>query len=226
MRWEFYQFPDPESATPEGIVGVGGELNPDILLSAYSQGIFPWPHDDVLFWFSPPQRGVLYFSDLHISRSLKKILNKNLFTITQNKCFSRVIDECQKQARPGQRGTWITEEMKHAYIDLHYNGGAHSIEVWDKEKLVGGIYGVQIGRYFSAESMFHKVDNASKVAFVFLVKFLTQQSSTWLDIQMLTEVTQNFGGCYIQRSEFLKILKTTLKEKSQLSSKKAHQGYK
>lgn len=219
MGWVHHSFPHPEQSTEEGIVGLGGVLNTDILLSAYSQGIFPWPHDRHLLWFSPPQRGVLFFDQLHISQSFKKFLKHNPFQLTKNQNFSLVIEECKNKPRPGQHGTWITEDMQRAYIELHKSGWAHSIEVWENHKLVGGIYGIQIGKYFSAESMFFHATGASKFAFLQLVNDLKAQGITWLDIQMVTDVTKSFGGCYIERKEFLKLLKSAMKEFYELSQK-------
>lgn len=202
-------FPDPEKALPEGIVCAGGELTLGNLIQAYSLGIFPWPHEDYpLLWFSPEQRGVLDLHEIHISRTLVKEQRRNSHWIFKiNTDFLSVIKNCQIQKRPGQDGTWISEEIIQAYVSLFNEGLAWCAECYDGKKLIGGVYGVKMGAFISGESMFFKKDNASKLAFWFAMRELQNQGYQWIDIQMLTSVTQGFGGKYIARKEFLNRLK-------------------
>src|SRR5688572_22414879 len=162
--------PSAEESLPmvnENLVDIGGELNVAALLSGYRAGAFPWTVHPVTWW-SPDPRAIIEFETFHPSRSLLKFLRKNPFTVTINRAFPQVIQECSAAA-PGRRSTWITPEFIGAYTDLHRQGHAHSLEIWQNEKLVGGIYGVAIGGYFAGESMFHRVDNASKAALYYLV---------------------------------------------------------
>lgn len=195
-------FPDVNHASKDGLVAIGGGLSTDWLLTAYKSGIFPWSGRPVTWW-SPDPRAILPFENLHISRSLGKFLKKNPFRISINKAFERVMRECGERRKGG---TWITEDLIVAYTNLHKIGNAHSLECWSGDELVGGIYGVSIGGYFSAESMFHRVDNASKVALVKLVERLKERGFELLDIQMLTPITERMGGTAIPRADFLKKL--------------------
>lgn len=198
-------FPDARQATPEGIVAIGGEINVENLLEAYSCGIFPWPQPGApMLWFSPDPRGVLDFEDFHVPSSLKKFKKKSDWQLTINKAFREVMLGCQKQIRPDQLGTWILPEMVTAYEKLHHLGNAISCECWDKDELVGGIYGVLNQGLFSGESMFYRRSQASKLAFWHLIEFLKTQNHTWIDIQMVTPVTEAFGGKYIAKEEFLR----------------------
>lgn len=200
-------FPNPELSTPEGIVLAGGTPSAENLQRAYAKGIFPWPHEGApLLWFSPPERGVLDFKDLHLPRSFRKVLRKNAFEVRWNTCFGEVIKACAEAPRSGESGTWITPQMQAGYLQAHRQGWAHSVEIFLAGELVGGLYGVALDRYFSAESMFFKVSPASKVAFIFLILALKQSGSHWVDVQMITPVTEAFGGRYIDRSVFLKRL--------------------
>lgn len=199
-------FPDPYFSPSNGLIAIGGSLAVDWLLAAYKSGLFPWSGSPVTWW-SPDPRAVLEYEDLHISRSLHKFLNKNPFDITVDTAFEDVIKECGLRR---QSGTWITEEIIRAYTNLHRAGSAHSLECWKEGELVGGIYGVSIGGYFSAESMFHKVSNASKVALVKLIERLKERGFQLVDIQMLTNVTKSMGGRLIPRREFLDRLKIAL----------------
>lgn len=205
MRW--IPFPDPQEASPDGIIAMGGDLSVDLLVSAYSQGIFPWPHEGYpLLWFCPWERGVLDFEDLHVSRSLekldKKITQTHRWQWTIDRAFAKVITACAQVPRAGSTGTWITEEMLRAYENLHRAGFAHSLEVWEQGELVGGIYGVFVKNVFSAESMFFYRPNASKWAFLKLVTFLQQKGLQWMDVQMLTNVCQSFGAKLISQDDF------------------------
>ena len=167
-------FPPIEMASPEGIVAVGGDLSPERLLLAYKSGIFPWFEDDEpILWWSPPERMVLFFEDLKISKSMRNIINQRKFKVTFNTAFRDVILNCKKISRKDQQGTWITDNMVEAYCKLHELGIAKSVEVWQDDELVGGLYGVDLGHVFCGESMFSKVPNASKLAFIALAKQLT-----------------------------------------------------
>ena len=200
-------FPDPWILPEEsdGLIYIGGDLETETLIQAYSKGIFPWPLEEMypLFWFCPGPRGVLDFSDLHIPKSLEKIRRRNKYRFTFNKAFSNVVDECCKQPRPGQKGTWIIPRMISAYKAFHQAGFAHSIECWDEDRLVGGLYGVYVKGIFSGESMFHLEPNTSKLCLIEMALKLQSLGLTWMDIQMLTPVTEQLGGHYISRRDFL-----------------------
>lgn len=201
-------FPDPNSADESGLVWVGGRLTPGALLSAYRQGIFPWPQAMLpLLWFSPPERGVLDFAELHLSRSLAKAQRQRLFVYSRNQAFTSVIRGCQQAVRPHQQGTWLTPEMVSAYTELHRLGIAHSFEAWLEGVLVGGMYGVLVDGVFSGESMFCTESDASKLCLLNAVAWLKAQGHQWMDIQMVTPVTQSLGGKTIARPEFLARLK-------------------
>lgn len=199
-------FPDPREAL-EGVVDLSDDLRVERLLEAYSFGIFPWPHGDLpTLWYSPEERGVLDFCEFHVPRSVDKVARRNSFTFTFNRAFSEVIEGCAQVRRPDQAGTWITDRILSAYRDFHSAGYAQSLEVWEGETLVGGLYGVYVAGVFCGESMFFRVPNASKLALIRLVNFLRERGLTWMDIQMVTPVLQNFGGKYISRDRYLKRL--------------------
>lgn len=204
----FVQFPDPRLADgEEGLVAVDGELEVDWLVSAYEQGIFPWPHEGYpLLWFSPPKRGVLDFKDLHLPHSFKKWVRKNEsdIEVRWNGDFESVIRACALQKRTGQKGTWITKDMIMAYIRLFNAGHAICVECFRDNKLIGGTYGVRSKKYCSLESMFFREPNASKYALVKAVENLKQLGFDWVDIQMVTDASEQFGGKYISRDQFLK----------------------
>jgi leucyl/phenylalanyl-tRNA--protein transferase len=206
-------FPAVEQADPNGLLAIGGDLEVASLILAYKQGIFPWPFDEeTLAWFSPPKRAILDFNDFHISRSLARELKKTCFTFSINKCFPDVIRSCSSLTnRKPEQGTWITEEIIQAYINLFEAGHCFSIEVWLGHKLVGGVYGVQIGGFISGESMFYRVANASKLALCFLVEHFRALDYTWLDCQVLTPHMQALGAKLISRKEFIKRLRVDLK---------------
>lgn len=201
------KFPDPWLLPEEsdGLIYIGGSLSTDTLVQAYSLGIFPWPLEEIypLFWFCPEPRGVLDFNDLHVPRSLARLRNKGLYRYTFNQAFNRVIEECARQPRPGQEGTWIVPSLLPAYAEFHRQGYAHSIEVWRGEELVGGLYGVYVKGVFSGESMFHHEPNTSKLALVEMAAKLRSLGLLWMDIQMLTPVTELMGGHYVSRRDFL-----------------------
>ncbi len=200
-------FPNPWTfKTLEDVIAVGGELTAENLQLSYSLGIFPWPHEGYpLLWFCPEKRGILDFSNLHIGQTLKKWIKKNQdhIVVKINHDFSAVIKNCRLQKRGGQKGSWINKDIEHAYTALHKLGGALSLECYIDEKLVAGIYGVMSKSYFSCESMFYKIDNGSKYAFIQLVEYLKASGHVWMDLQMITEVTEAFGGKYITKKEFL-----------------------
>lgn len=208
-------FPPIESADEHGLLALGGDLEPESLILAYTNGIFPWPINDEypLAWFSPDPRGVLYTEELHVATSLKKFLRKNPFQVTFNQQFEAVIKNCALQKRQGQESTWITDELMEAYIQFHKLGFAYSVEVLNQDqKLVGGLYGVNINKYFSGESMFHLEDNASKVALIALVSKLREFEIPYLDTQMVTPVIKSMGGTEIPRELFLKYLSKSLQD--------------
>ena len=185
-------FPDPTLAEPDGLLAVGGDLRPTRLLTAYAQGIFPWYSDDTpILWYAPHERFVLFPDELKISKSMRKVLRSNQFRITHNHAFAAVITACSTQPRAGQDGTWITAGMRDAYIELHRLGHAHSIEVWQNDELVGGLYGVATGRVFCGESMFSRVSDASKTALITLCR---QTSYRLIDCQVYTQHLASLGA--------------------------------
>jgi leucyl/phenylalanyl-tRNA--protein transferase len=198
-------FPPPHLATEEGLLAVGGDLSPERLILAYKNGIFPWynPGEPILWW-SPDPRLVLLPSELHVSRSLRRLLRKHKFQVTFNTRFREVIDACARAKRRAGEGTWITPEMESAYIRLNDLGYAHSVEAWRDGRLAGGLYGVALGRFFFGESMFTNVSNASKVAFVTLVKRLKTLEFKLIDCQVYTRHLVSLGAREIPRKEFLK----------------------
>ena len=199
-------FPSPELAEAEGLLAVGGDLSPHRLLLAYSLGIFPWFNEgEPLLWWSPDPRCVLFPEELKVSRSLGKLLRRNPFRITSNRAFAQVINSCAG-LRQQEVGTWITDEMRAAYCHLHEAGYVHSVEAWLDDELVGGLYGVCLGRCFFGESMFFRVANASKVAFVTLVRHLREQGFTLVDCQLPSAHLASFGARSLPRSEFLQRL--------------------
>jgi leucyl/phenylalanyl-tRNA--protein transferase len=184
-------------------------MSVEMLVEAYTYGIFPWPHkDSPVLWFSPEERGVLDFKDFHISRSFKKEKAQLEYQITFNKCFPEVIEQCAKVYRPGEAGggTWVTEHIMKHFIELHRCGFAHSVECWMNGELAGGLYGVYVGGVFSGESMFFHKSGASKLCLIHLVEVLKENHINWMDIQMVTDVLKQFGGKYISRHQFLKRL--------------------
>lgn len=201
-------FPPVSEADEDGILAVGGDLSPERLLLAYKNGIFPWfESDDPILWWSPDPRMVLFFDELVISKSMRNILNRNIFKVTFNQNFREVISNCKNMKRNGQSGTWITNDMTEAYIRLHELGIAKSVEVWENDRLVGGLYGVDLGDVFCGESMFSKVSNASKVAFIALAKKLQNENYKLLDCQVYNDHLATLGCREIERENFIQILK-------------------
>jgi len=208
-------FPDPALYDFEGgLLAMGGDLSPERIWFAYQNGIFPWfnPEDDILWW-CPDPRFVLFPEDLKISKSMKKILREGKFTFTENKCFEEVMKNCQAAERKGQDGTWITDEMIKSYSTLHRYGKAKSIEVWENDELVGGLYGVDLGHIFCGESMFAKVSNASKAGFIYFVEKYKNQYQL-IDCQVYTEHLASLGAKEIPKREFLKILKQSFSDEN------------
>lgn len=191
---------------PNGLLAIGGDLSPERLELAYRHGCFPWfnPGDPILWW-SPDPRMILFPECLHISHSLHKLIRKQIFNITMDKNFAAVISACS-EPRAYTNQTWITKDMQKAYITLHIKGLAHSVEVWQHNQLVGGLYGIAIGQLFFGESMFSRVSNASKYGFVFLVKKLQQAGFVLVDCQMYTKHLQSLGAELITRQSFIKYL--------------------
>jgi len=201
-------FPPVESANIEGLLAVGGDLSPERLLLAYQSGIFPWfDNDSIILWWSPDPRMVLYPNQIRISKSMKKVIRSNQFRLTKNTCFREVLEQCSSVPRVGQDGTWITEEMKNAYVELHKRGIAKSYEVWEGDSLVGGLYGVDLGHVFCGESMFSLTSNASKYAFIELAKELQLKQYRIIDCQLYTNHLASLGAQEISRKEFIKLLK-------------------
>ena len=201
-------FPPVEMASAEGILAFGGDLQPQRLILAYRSGIFPWYNEgEPIIWYSPEERMVLFPEELYISKSMRRLMAKNEFTLTWNKAFEQVIDQCQKGPRKDQLGTWITEEMKQAYIKLHKLGFAKSIEVWREDELIGGLYGIDLGHVFCGESMFSKVSNTSKLAFIHLVQELQKKDYKLIDCQVYNEHLESLGAREIPRTEFMEFLR-------------------
>jgi leucyl/phenylalanyl-tRNA--protein transferase len=192
----------------DGIVALGGDLEPETLLMAYRQGIFPWPISGLpLAWFCPPERAILEWKDLHLSRSLRKWIDRSrqegTYRFTIDQAFPEVIRQCASVPRPDQDGTWITSKMTRAYIRLHQLGHAHSMEIWRNQTLVGGLYGVDGGGFFAGESMFHKEPNVSKWIVLSLMEHLHSQGLEWMDIQVMTPHMKALGAQVISRDAFL-----------------------
>lgn len=202
-------FPPIEETSSEGIIAVGGDLSPERLLLAYSNGIFPWYNEDEpILWWCPEERMVLFFDDLRITKSMRNIINRQEFKVTFNTAFEEVIINCQQAVRKEQDGTWITKDIVKAYVKLHELGYAKSVEVWKNDELVGGLYGIDLGDVFCGESMFSKVSNASKVAFIHLAKQLEMANYKILDCQVYNDHLASLGCVEIDRDDFLMILKS------------------
>ncbi len=206
------RFPPVDWASPEGLLAVGGDLRPERILAAYRQGIFPWYNEgEPILWWSPDPRAVLFPDKLHVSRSLKRRLRSNVFTVTLDTCFRIVMEQCAepRPQYPGG-GTWITRDMVEAYTRLHELGHAHSVETWQHDRLVGGLYGIGLGGAFFAESMFTQVDDASKVALVRLVRQLHAWNFCLIDCQQSSPHVMRFGAEEIPRRNFVRLLSQAL----------------
>lgn len=201
-------FPDPERANADGLVAAGGDLSVGRLLGAYRHGLFPWTANPVTWW-SPDPRAIFEFEQFRVSRSLRRLLRKDPFRISRDAAFEAVMAGCAAPA-PGRRETWITEEFRRAYRALHTAGYAHSLECWQGDRLAGGIYGVSIGGFFAGESMFHTVNDASKVALFHLLEHLRARGFALFDIQMLTPITKQLGAVCIPRRTYLERLRAAV----------------
>lgn len=201
------EFPDPDEADESGLLAIGGDLSIERLKLAYSKGIFPWYEEGMpILWWTPDPRMVLFPNKMIISHSLKQSIKKNQFTVTIDHAFEKVISNCAKTPRKDEEGTWITRDMKNAYVKLHEAGFAHSAEAWLDGKLVGGLYGVALGKVFFGESMFHKETNASKVALYYLVEKLNKWGFQIIDAQVYTNHLESLGGELIPRGQYMRIL--------------------
>ena len=197
-------FPPVEKSDRYGVLALGGDLSTERLTLAYKSGIFPWFEDgEPIIWWAPPKRMVLFPDEIKISKSMRNIINREEFSITENQRFLDVITNCAEISRQGQRGTWITDAMLDAYCELHENGLAKSIEVWKDGELAGGLYGVDLGHVFCGESMFSKVPNASKFAFIMLAQKLNRENYKLLDCQVYNDHLATLGAREIPRSEFM-----------------------
>lgn len=195
-----------EEALSDGLLAMGGDLSLQRLLLAYRNGIFPWYEDEVPLWWAPNPRFVLFPQQLKVSKSMRNIIKKETFRYTYNQHFREVIENCQKINRQDQDGTWITEDVKNAYIDLHKKGYAFSGEAWQEGKLVGGLYGVKLGKVYFGESMFSKLSNASKFAFIQLVQQLMEEGIKLIDCQVYTGHLESLGAEMIERKAFQRML--------------------
>ena len=206
-----YHFPDPESARPDGLLAAGGDLEPETLLQAYSQGIFPWYSEgSPILWWSPDPRMIFFPGEMHVSHSLRQTLRSGKYRCTMDEAFGEVIGHCARIPRKDQQGTWITEEMQAAYIRLHELGYAHSVETWYEGRLAGGLYGVSLGHAFFGESMFHLMRDASKTALWHLTRWCREKGFSLIDAQMPTTHLKSMGAREISRKDFLKMLKESL----------------
>lgn len=204
-------FPPIELTSEEGILAVGGDLRPERLLLAYSNGIFPWYSEyEPILWWSPDPRFVLYPNELKVSKSMRPYFNQKKFKITFDTAFRQVVEQCKQKERPGQDGTWIVPDMLEAYCRLHELGLAHSVEAWKEGELVAGLYGISLGRTFFGESMFTNVSNGSKVAFITLVRCLIEKEFDLIDSQVYTNHLASLGAVEIPRKQYISDLKTSL----------------
>lgn len=199
------KFPPYSKTTKHGIIALGGDLSAKRLIHAYQNGIFPWfSEQDPILWYSPFRRMVLFPNEVKVSKSMKKLIRDNTFEVTENKAFPDVIHRCKTISRKDEAGTWITDDMERAYVEMHYEGFASSIEVWKDGHLVGGLYGVVVNGVFCGESMFSEVPNASKYAFIYLAK---SNKYRLIDCQIHNEHLESLGAREIERDDFIKLLK-------------------
>lgn len=206
------EFPPVDTASEDGLLAVGGDLSPERLLLAYKNGIFPWFNDDsLILWWTPDPRMVLFPQKVKVSKSMRKVIRDEVFVLTQNTCFDQVVDYCAQVRRKGQDGTWITPEMKTAYMDLFKKGHAKSYEVWENGDLVGGLYGIDLGHVFCGESMFSLRANASKFAFIKMAQELGERGYRTIDCQVHTDHLESMGAELIPRKEFVELLQGNLR---------------
>ena len=203
---ETLYFPPPHFSEPDGLLAIGGDLSVERLLLAYRQGIFPWYEGDDILWWCPDPRFVLFPEELKINKTVGKLIRNNEFDFTINTAFREVIRNCKRAHRPGQDGTWITDGIEDAFIQLHELGYAHSGEVWKDGSLLGGMYGIRMGNSFFGESMFSKVSNASRYAFIRFAQTLQEDGVKLIDCQVYTEYLESFGARMIPRLEFLSLI--------------------
>ena len=210
-------FPPVETSDEHGFLGLSEEINTELLLEAYTSGIFPWPSssmDELVPWFSPPNRALLFLSEFHVSKSLAKVLKKNPYVIKFNTNFEAVIKNCKETPRGTEEaGSWISDELLQAYVDFNNQGYCFSVEAYDNEKLVGGLYGVTIGKMYAGESMFHSEADASKVCLSHLVEKLKLEGVDWIDCQQMTPLFKSFGARAVERKKFLELLSVSLSQK-------------
>jgi len=199
-------FPPVHLSEPDGLLALGGDLSRERLLLAYRQGIFPWYEGTDILWWCPDPRFVLFPAELKVSKTMKSLIRKQEFTFSTNTAFDQVIENCKSVARRGQDGTWISEEVKHAYRELHVDGYAQSAETWYDGKLVGGLYGIRMGDVFFGESMFSTMSNASKFAFISYVEVLKADGVQLIDCQVYTPHLESLGARMIERADFIKLL--------------------
>lgn len=211
-----FSFPHPSLAEPGGgLLAVGGDLQPERLLQAYSNGIFPWFEEGGYFyWYAPDPRCVLFPGEMSVHKSMRSIFNQQRFRYTLDTCFEQVITACAEASRDGQRGTWISEAFVQGYTEMHYAGLAHSVEVWDQDQLVGGLYGLSLGKIFFGESMFSRASNASKAGFITLVRALQKTGFQLIDCQQDTEHLLSLGARNIRRELFLEHLAQNVYERT------------
>lgn len=207
-----FQFPNPGLADPSGLLAVGGDLEPDRIIRAYQNGIFPWYNEgEPILWWSPDPRMVLFPEELKISKSMQRVINSGKFSITMDREFKQVIEACKSNPRRMDQDTWITGDMVNAYCRLHEMGIAHSVEVWQESKLVGGLYGLAVGNIFSGESMFSTVSNASKYGFIKLIAILINTGFNLIDCQVYTNHLASMGAREIPQEQYLKHLGFAIK---------------
>ncbi len=199
-------FPPVDMAEGDGLLAIGGDLSPQRLLLAYRNGIFPWYEGDYILWWCPDPRFVLFPDELKITKDIKKLIDNDAFTFSVNQAFKEVIHHCKEIKRPGQRGTWITNEVEKAYCRMHDLGYAHSVEVWRGNDLIGGLYGIRLGKVFFGESMFSKISNASRFDFIKYIKQLKEEGIELIDCQVYTEYLKSFGARMIPRKDFIQYL--------------------
>ncbi len=205
-------FPHPLTAREDGLIAIGGDLDVDRLLLAYRHGIFPWYNQNPICWYFTWPRAIITTDTLHVSKSMRSLIKKRPWHITTNQAFEQVITQCALINRPDQSGTWIIQEMKKAYIDLHQKGAAHSVEVWDGGELIGGLYGVVAGKIFFGESMFASKSNASKYGFLLFAQYLFKTGCHLIDCQQDTEHMESLGTILIGKQDFWDVIQSNLLE--------------